>query len=198
MTIRFQIRADYDSLKQFITGVSEEAVWRAALRAGNDSLKRLRTESGRRVRAERKLKARTVRHHLHIFQAHSKGPGGKTAAARWRLGVAGAPIPLYLYGARKTKRGVSVNVSGKRKIVGGAFIATMKSGHTGVFKRQGKKRLPIEELFSSRVSDVFQNTGFIPRVHEFFQERFTNEWHRLVPVEIEKAKRRARSKARRR
>lgn len=37
-----------------------------------------------------------------------------------------------------------------------AFIATMPSGHRGVFQRKGKARLPIQELRTSSISDVFR------------------------------------------
>ncbi len=35
----------------------------------------------------------------------------------------------------------------------------MPSGHTGIFFRQGKGRLPIEEAFTSRVSDAFLDSA---------------------------------------
>ncbi len=45
-------------------------------------------------------------------------------------------IPLYAFGARETKRGVRYAITkGKTKKVPHAFIATMKSTHTGVFLR---------------------------------------------------------------
>lgn len=206
-SFQLQILDQYDGLQQFITGVTEKAVWGAAIKAGNTSLRRLKTESGRRVRAERKLKAKTVNSRLDIFLASSRrGRGRKTAAATWRLGVSGRAIPLYEYGARQTQKGVSFNVSGQRETLKHAFIATMASGHTGVFERIPGTRMPsnprkqqIEELFSTRVSDVFQNTGFIPRTQEFFSARFNDEWQRLIPVEIDRAKKRAqRAGARRR
>jgi hypothetical protein len=47
----------------------------------------------------------------------------------------------------QTRKGVSVEVNrGKRTLVQGAFLAMMRSGHVGIFRRRGKARLPIEEL----------------------------------------------------
>ena len=48
---------------------------------------------------------------------------------------------------------------GKWTLIRGAFVATMPSGHTGIFFRQGKGRLPIEEAFTSRVSDAFLDSA---------------------------------------
>ena len=49
---------------------------------------------------------------------------------------------IYLGNARQLKTGVRI---GSRRY-DGAFLATMKSGHFGVFRRRGKSRLPIEEV----------------------------------------------------
>lgn len=50
---------------------------------------------------------------------------------------------IYLKGnARQTKAGVRQG----SKFYQGAFLATMKSGHLGIFERRGKSRLPIVEV----------------------------------------------------
>ena len=48
---------------------------------------------------------------------------------------------------RPLRRGVSVAIlkGERRKRLKGAFLQTMRSGHRGVFVRQGKTRLPILE-----------------------------------------------------
>ena len=55
-------------------------------------------------------------------------------------------IPLIDLKARQMKRGVSYKIgkSGRKRIQS-AFIATMKSGHEGVFVRSTKMRTPIFE-----------------------------------------------------
>lgn len=53
-------------------------------------------------------------------------------------------IALAKLGARQTATGVTVRSRGSYKH---AFIATVGSGHEGVFEREGKARLPINELF---------------------------------------------------
>jgi len=100
--------------------------------------------------------------------------------SRWAadLGVYGERIPIFAFGARQTKRGVTYKISrgGGRKTISKAFIAKMKSGHTGVFERKNeqpsrftrkplsagiyanlprKYRLPILEKFGPSVGGVF-------------------------------------------
>jgi|SRR5581483_9990065 len=69
---------------------------------------------------------------------------GMTAVIR----VSGRRIPLVAFGARQTAAGVTYRLSaGGRGLVPGSFLATMASGHRGVFRRKGRTRLPILELF---------------------------------------------------
>lgn len=64
-------------------------------------------------------------------------------------------IGLYKLGATQTSKGVRVRSRGS---YAGAFIQEMKSGHTGVFIRDGKDRYPIKELFGPNPAhDVTNN-----------------------------------------
>lgn len=192
-----QVKTDYGHLRHFLDTVSERAVFEAARKAGNTALRRVQTEASRRVRAERNLKAKFVKSRLSMRFPSGRGVHSGRERLRWELGFGGKGVPLIDYkGTRQTKRGVSVNVSGRREIIKGAFIATMDSGHRGVFVRAGESRLPIRELFSTRVSDVALNPGFIPGVHDFVQNTFSENWHRLVDVEIERARNRSLRRAR--
>ena len=47
----------------------------------------------------------------------------------------GRPLPIMAFGPRIRRKGVSVNIMGKRKVFKHAFKATMKSGHIGIFVR---------------------------------------------------------------
>lgn len=68
------------------------------------------------------------------------------------VGASGRPLRLIGFAARQVARGVSVSVRrGSRKVLAGAFIARMPSGHTGVFMRRSGKRLPIDEKYTISV-----------------------------------------------
>lgn len=94
--------------------------------------------------------------------------------------VKGKGFPLSAFRPRQTSQGVSVSIKGRRALIRHAFIATMPSGHTGVFargkygarfqfgvgtrhvKRHGKStELPIAELFSFAPADAFSNPDVI-------------------------------------
>ena len=59
--------------------------------------------------------------------------------------------------ARQTRRGVSVRIGPKRKVIRNTFLARMPSGHIGVFSRRGNGRLPIDELFTIAISEAFSS-----------------------------------------
>jgi hypothetical protein len=76
--------------------------------------------------------------------------------------IAGRRIPLIAFQARGPEpsrgrgRGVSYRLPTGRGRVGNAFIATMPSGHRGVFKRRAKARLAITELHGPSLPHVFE------------------------------------------
>lgn len=92
------------------------------------------------------------------------------------VSISGARIPLIEFRAsgrepsRGKGRGVSAVIEGKRKRYPNAFIATMRSGHRGVFTRVGAstrrsaggwaRNLPIAELNGPSLPHVFAK--FIP------------------------------------
>jgi hypothetical protein len=64
-------------------------------------------------------------------------------------------ISLANIGARQTRTGVTVRARGSYRH---AFVAAMKSGHTGVMLRDSSKRLPITELFGPNPAhDITRN-----------------------------------------
>ena len=145
-------------------------------------------------------------------EIRSTGYGIKAAAVKKAISISkatkadlnaivrakGRPIPLIAYGARKTQAGVSVNVLHGRKIIRGAFIATMPSGHRGVFVRvdsaagralggsnrkgahitrgryrsQDRHGLPIDELFGPSIPAAFKSTAVMDAVTATMRQRF--------------------------
>jgi len=88
-------------------------------------------------------------------------------------------MPLYSYAARRTQKGVTVSVKsgGARKRVANAFIATTRSGHTGVFERVilgGKRapRLPIRELYGPSIPQAFANKTVQDALVRVVRDRF--------------------------
>jgi len=131
-----------------------KAVPKVMSRGINRTITSAKTETARKIAAEISLKVSDVKKTIYIKKA---------SYSRWlaQLGISGSRIPLKMFKARQTKKGVSYKIGAKRKFIKSAFFATMSSGHIGVFKRLGKFRLPIAELFGPSLGIVFEESGTI-------------------------------------
>lgn len=148
---------------------SAPAVARALKRAGESA----RTVMVREMSRDLGLKSSTVRDEVKVDIV---GRGGEPSEMSVRVSVSGARIPLIEFGAkgREPSRGrgpgVSAKLRGGRGRYPHAFIATMHSGHRGVFQRvpganrhgpaPHRSQLPIVELRGPSLPHVF--TKFLP------------------------------------
>ena len=109
--------------------------------------------------------------------------------------VRGQGIALREFGARQTRRGVSVLVlrGGGRKIVKGAFMARGYGGNLQVFQRTGQakrlmkagryagtgiRREPIEKLYGPDVYSQY--------VKDAIQQVGANTWRDRLPIELDR------------
>lgn len=162
-------------------GAPDKATLRALNKAGGDAARAMRVESSRQVRARKRFKVKRVNKSLTVVF-----PRNKTELT-WTMHVSGKPTPVGEMTPRQTKKGVTFGINkGKRSLLKGAFLATMRSGHKGVYYRKGKARLPIREVFTTRVSDVFRDGGFVPGVYRHTEAVFAKSFARLLPLEMAK------------
>ena len=86
----------------------------------------------------------------------TKASGNRIGA---HLAITGGRIPLIEFSARQVNKGASYQITKTepRKMAPSAFIQTMRSGHIGVFKRQGDSRTPLTELRGASIPQILQN-----------------------------------------
>jgi hypothetical protein len=159
--------------------VKDKVLKQATSRALNKVAALAKTQAAREIKAAGyNIKVGAIKKQLTIKKAY----GGELQAY---LKAQGRPIPLINYGARQTATGVSVSVKGSRKVIKGAFIATMPSGHKGVYVRvgAGHKRiikngkvmwtgLPIKQLFGPSIPKAFGNEVVQRALSEMIQAKF--------------------------
>jgi len=153
---------------------------RAMVRALNKTAEQVRTAASREIRrAGYNIPAATIKRQLKMGYASSGN-------LRATVTAGGKPIPLINYGARQTGKGVSVNVLRGRRIIAGAFIATMPSGHKGVYVREANAKhkkvmrgtkaewhaLPIRELFGPSVPDGLTNEAVRQSLQSLIVDKF--------------------------
>jgi hypothetical protein len=144
----------------------------ATARALNRAIAGVRTDSVREVRKEYSVAPAAVRK---SFRVHRAKRGFLEAEAV----STGGRIPLVKFGARpsspgkrKPRIGVSVQVKRARKVVPGSFVARMKSGHVGMFTRDGDGRLPISQKFGLSVPEMIGNDEVMARIQAGADDRF--------------------------
>ncbi len=172
---RGQMRALREMLRSIPRDVPK-ALTRALNKVAKSThVKILRKISGEYAVSQRDLKEKNV----FLIRANYKN-------LRAIIRIKGRRIQILAFKAKQLKKGVSYKIKkkGGRKIVyafmespPGSGKSTMmpvkgkstSEGHRGVFKRRGKSRLPIVELYGPSVPAIFQN------VREFAAETLQRE-----------------------
>jgi len=150
----------------------------AAVRSLNRGINSARTVMVREIAKDTGLRSGDVTKALRLRLATAAQPEAALAASLKRIPViqfrATGPEP-----SRGKGRGVKAKVSGSTRYPH-AFIATMPTGHRGVFARRRTARLPIKELFGPSLGRVFAKYRPIglARAVEAFKQNFTHELER--------------------
>lgn len=145
--MQFDVKADVSAAMRKLKN-SQKAVTAAAVSALNKTISEVKTQTVRDMQQEmgEAMGLNTTGFRKALQEA--KANRNKLAAS---ITATGKPLPLIMFGARQAASGTSAKAWNKRKLYKGTFIATMKSGHKGVFKRSSKKRLPVKELYGPSI-----------------------------------------------
>ncbi len=190
---------DMARVKKSLAGIPG-AVERVGMRTINDGLAGMKTDASTEIRSVITLSKSAVDATFKTVKASVTNLSGLFASI-------GKPVPLIEYGARQTKTGVSVQVkrNNPRSVIVGTFIATMKTGHKGVFwrvwherarkpvkkrlpygKLPVKYRLPIEQKYGPRVPDILENEPVMDAVLKKADDRIHKNIDRELNFELSK------------
>lgn len=189
MSFQLVVQPNSEEFAVFRSSAVKRAAAAAMRKAGSSALRAMRADGKRRVRSRKRIKAEYLANRGLPLDYPSRS--ADIDAMVWTMHVHGKEVPLGKYPARQTKRGVSVQVNkgGKRTLIRGAFIAQMRSGHVGVFMREGRRRLPIQHALSTRTSDVFQDRGMADAVLGRGATVLYSGFRRLMPLELDRVRR---------
>jgi hypothetical protein len=183
MTIAVAYEVSHEDLAALSEGRMRTAVVRGMRKAGSTALRDMRSETSKRVRLRKRIRAGAVSRALRM----RKATGSRIESMEWALDVSGKTTRVSDYPHRQTKKGVSVQINrGKRSLVRGGFIATMASGKKGVFVRRGAKRLPIYEPLASRVVDAVSHPGEVDAIRARGHASFRGTFSRMLAMELGK------------
>ena len=176
MGIVVNVKSNANSVAMELRAAGVEMRERAVVSALNKTVQQARTAASREIRAAGyNVKASEIKKALRMARASS----GRLFAS---LIASGRPIPLMAFGARGTRKGVSVNVLNGRKVLDGAFIAKMRNGKTGVFVREGARQkrtkankwadLPIKHLFGPSIPAAMANAKVQAALVSLMNDKF--------------------------
>jgi len=191
-------KTDLAEVERTMTGI-KNGYPKVVSRSLNRTLTGVRTDAVKEIGKVITPRAKTIRSTFTIKKASFRN---LTAAVK----STGGPLPLIEYKARATKKGVTVQVKKKssRSLWPGAFIATMPSGHKGIFSRKKppyrtnrspklpwkrfprKFRLEIHEQFGPRVPDIMENAEVINPILQKAWDRLLRELNHQIDFELSK------------
>jgi hypothetical protein len=172
-----------DRVEKLLAGVPKGAE-RALAAAMNRGLSKISTGAARNVREVYAVQSSALSDATKINS--KKASSGNLAGY---VAFSGVKIPLYKFKVTPLYHNTGKLVKGGLMKGGGAtfedaFIATMKSGHTGVFERTISSRLPIEEKMGLSAAQMIANTTVMSKLEEDAQktinDRLEHEIDRLL------------------
>ena len=164
-----------EDLLKFVPGGVQKAAARAINRAADSA----KTAASRAVRKDYFISNKAILNTIRIKRASA---GGLSASMESR----GRLIPLAKWKAAPQANPATARIkkSGASGLGRGAFWATMKSGHTGIFGRLGKKRKPIQERMGPAVPQLLEETAVSEaveaRMSDVFYQRLDHEVGRIL------------------
>ncbi len=169
-----------DEIKKRLAGLPKQ-VEQAEVAAINKIAAQAFTQASRSIREEYNLKAKDLAKAIKKIAATRRAGQQRMFAM---ISAKGWPIPLYKFEARpqlppsqmgipvSKRRPVTVKVlkGGSRIALKSGFLAKMRTGHIGIFRRTGKESLPIKELYTPGIPKVFIKVA-IPAMNRIVLEK---------------------------
>jgi hypothetical protein len=177
MTINLNVASNLAEVRAQFADAQDRVVKKATVRALNRALDQSQTGASREIRKTYNIKAGAVVRGMKKIRAYER-----SILPSATLQIRGVRISLFEFSPtqrrirtrRGPRRGVSVKVlvGGQRKLVKGGFVATTKSGVTGIFIRQGRSRYPIRLARSVSLPQTFTNKVVLAAVKKIARDSF--------------------------
>ncbi len=188
-----KIEIDGVGLEELSRAVGPDIMRAAQVSALNRTMAKMRTVASREIRAVYNAKARDVREATRIVRASWSRPEAVLIAK-------GPRLPLAAFGARVTKRGVTIRVKkhgGRRAVLHHAFMPPLKGDRVGIYQRRFQRpsggqrwkdvRLPIDELFGPSIPQMLSNVGVLDQVLADANVEYTRQLEHELKFRINRA-----------
>lgn len=187
MALGANVSSDAAAFRASVERAKTRDINRAIVVALNRTADRVRAEASRRIRGEYGVQARELRRAFTIRRAWQGNLESMVYGS-------GRPLNVGAFGARQTRKGVSVAIKGGvRKIIPGAFFMRItNNGYRGVFERRflngrdGKRhgRFPVRSVTTVSVPGLFRQEIVKKSLADVAVDAFRTELTRAVRVAL--------------
>lgn len=172
------VSVDQAALKRLQDALKEKSyrLPREIATAINATAKKVRIEASRLLKKELNVPSRILKK---TIQTKSKASAKDTKAIVGLWG--GYPIPLKYFKPTQLKRGVTYKIDPKLKgksVLRDAFIVKSYGGR--VYRRKGKTRAPIEQVFGPSPGTVFEKAGIVAAAEKVARDELPKQIERRI------------------
>jgi len=178
--MRISIMTNAGDIAKLIGKANQSQIRKATARSLNEIMRGAKASSARDIKQEVNLKIGEIKQGMADVKAKASMPIDQQHAT---IFYSGKHIPLYKFQAKRkvvgrsrvTKvalYGVTVKVKKQRKIVKGAFLATMPNGKQGIFRRLGKERLKIAQHYGPTIANIASNDTVKEKIRQQVRSRY--------------------------
>lgn len=161
----------HDKLVKLLEFVGKKAN-RVLCRTVNATLMNCRTQTAKKIGEHVNLKAKVIKEHFWITRA-------TLSALRSGIEISGMRIPLHQsgganYGVKTVTEGgvvFQVRYDKGKETFRHAFMATMKSGHVGVFMKVEPGARKIRQVYGPSIPKALETGGRLDNILVFSKER---------------------------
>ncbi len=143
ITVKSNLDAVLDQFGQLTNEMKGKALARAMKRTGERS----RTIMTREVRKDYNVAARDIKATIRIRRNTSGNTIGIILESKGRR------LPFAYFAPKQNAIGTTVKIKKARKMIPSAFLTTLQSKQA-VAKREGKARLPIQQLYTISIPEM--------------------------------------------
>lgn len=170
-----KISAENIKNAQKMLEIAPKEVTSAAIAAINIAATAVNTQASKSIRAKYVIKAKDLNKHIKKYRANRSNLTAKIVGTSDRL-------LITYFDVKRSKKGpvrARVLKANSLKAVPGMFFGTTRRGFTGVLKRIGKARYPLDVPHGPSVPSMFGNDEVMKKLtalaDETLQKRFEDE-----------------------
>jgi len=172
------VTVDQASLNRLQDALKEKAsrLNREVATAINATAKKVRIEASRLLKKELNVPSKILKK---AIKTKSKATAQNTQAIVGLWG--GYPIPLKYFKPTQLKRGVTYKIDPKLKgksVLRDAFIVKLYGGK--VYRRKGKTRAPIEQVYGPSPGTVFDKAGIAAAAEKVARDELPKQIERRI------------------